>query len=178
MEKKKHYNKVKESQSQTETNKVQKEGHSMRMSDLLAEYIQELLNEADGIAEIQRNDLANQFGCVPSQINYVITSRFTPEQGYSVESRRGGDGYIRITRRQLSKSDFVMHIINSIGDSLDAGTARAMIDNLYQNRLVSEEEANIIRAAVSDRALAVLPKEWRNEVRASIFKTSLLVTKK
>ncbi|WP_099204485.1 CtsR family transcriptional regulator [Scatolibacter rhodanostii] len=149
----------------------------MRMSDILAQYINELLNEADGIAEIQRNDLANQFGCVPSQINYVITSRFTPEQGYSVESRRGGGGYIRISRRRLCKSDFVMHIINSIGDRLDAGTARAMIDNLYQNQLVTAEEGGLIKAAISDRALSPLPKEWRDEVRASIFKTTLLATK-
>lgn len=149
----------------------------MRMSDLLAQYIQELLNEADGIAEIQRNELASQFGCVPSQINYVITSRFTPEQGYLVESRRGGGGYIRITRRQLSKSDFVMHIINSVGENLDSGTAQAMLRNLYQNGLITAQELKIIKAAVCDQALSVLPKEWRDIARASVFKNTLLVTK-
>jgi transcriptional regulator CtsR len=147
------------------------------MSDLLAQYIQELLNEADGIAEIQRNELASQFGCVPSQINYVITSRFTPEQGYLVESRRGGGGYIRITRRQLSKSDFVMHIINSVGENLDSGTAQAMLRNLYQNGLITAQELKIIKAAVCDQALSVLPKEWRDIARASVFKNTLLVTK-
>lgn len=149
----------------------------MRMSDLLAQYIQEMLNEADGIAEIQRNELASQFGCVPSQINYVITSRFTPEQGYLVESRRGGGGYIRITRRQLSKSDFVMHIINSVGENLDSGTAQAMLRNLYQNGLITAQELKIIKAAVCDQALSVLPKEWRDIARASVFKNTLLVTK-
>lgn len=149
----------------------------MRMSDLLAQYIQELLNEADGIAEIQRNELASQFGCVPSQINYVITSRFTPEQGYLVESRRGGGGYIRITRRQLSKSDFVMHIINSVGENLDSGTAQAMLRNLHQNGLITAQELKIIKAAVCDQALSVLPKEWRDIARASVFKNTLLVTK-
>ena len=65
----------------------------MRMSDLVAQYILEMLEEQDGSAEIKRNELAGNLGCVPSQINYVITSRFTPEQGYIVESRRGGGGY-------------------------------------------------------------------------------------
>ncbi len=148
----------------------------MRMSDILAQYIKDLLDDTDGTAEIQRNELANQFGCVPSQINYVITSRFTPEQGYIVESRRGGGGFIRITRRQLSKSDFVMHIINSIGDSLDIGTVRVMISNLFESGLISAQEARVIQAAVSEQALALLPKEWRKEVRASVFKNALLVT--
>ena len=70
----------------------------MKISDSVANYILELLETDHGSAEIQRNELANILGCVPSQINYVITSRFTPEQGYIVESRRGGGGYIRITR--------------------------------------------------------------------------------
>ncbi len=96
----------------------------MRISDSVANYILELLNQAGGIAEIQRNELASFLGCVPSQINYVLTSRFTPEQGYIVESRRGGGGYIRITRLKLSKADMIMHIINGVGDSLDGASAR------------------------------------------------------
>ena len=83
----------------------------MRISDVVAKYIMELLEESDGYAEIQRNELANFLGCVPSQINYVITSRFTPEQGYVVESRRGGGGYIKITRKKISRSSAIMHII-------------------------------------------------------------------
>ncbi|MGN0508698.1 MAG: CtsR family transcriptional regulator, partial [Ruminococcus sp.] len=75
----------------------------MRMSDLVAEYIMQMLDEQNGSAEIQRNELAGNLGCVPSQINYVITSRFTPEQGYIVESRRGGGGYIRISRVKMDR---------------------------------------------------------------------------
>ena len=74
------------------------------MSDIVAQYILHVLEESDGNAEIQRNELAGELGCVPSQINYVITSRFTPEQGYLVESRRGGGGYIRITRVKMDHS--------------------------------------------------------------------------
>ena len=137
----------------------------------------QLLNEADGTAEIQRNELANVLGCVPSQINYVITSRFTPEQGYHVESRRGGGGYIRITRRQLSKSDVVMHIINAVGDSLDGGTARAMTENMLQNGVIDSEAASLLQAAASDKSLSLIPREFRDAVRASIYKNMLLVVK-
>ena len=86
----------------------------MRISDSVANYIMEMLNEADGIAEIQRNELAAMLGCVPSQINYVISTRFSPERGYAVESRRGGGGYIRITRVRRTPQELVMHIINSV----------------------------------------------------------------
>ena len=149
----------------------------MRISDRVAKYIMQLLNEADGTAEIQRNELANVLGCVPSQINYVITSRFTPEQGYHVESRRGGGGYIRITRRQLSKSDVVMHIINAVGDSLDGGTARAMTENMLQNGVIDSEAASLLQAAASDKSLSLIPREFRDAVRASIYKNMLLVVK-
>lgn len=149
----------------------------MRISDSVAKYIMQLLNEADGTAEIQRNELANVLGCVPSQINYVITSRFTPEQGYHVESRRGGGGYIRITRRQLSKSDVVMHIINAVGDSLDGETARAMTENMLQNGVIDSDAASLLQAAASDKSLSLIPREFRDAVRASIYKNMLLVVK-
>jgi len=149
----------------------------MGMTDSVAEYILRLLSEENGIAEIQRNELASSMGCVPSQINYVITSRFTPEHGYIVESRRGGGGYIRITRRQLSKTDKVMHIINCIGDKLDIGTSRAMIENILQSEIINLSEAKLISAALSSQALSSASREIRDDLRASIFKTMLLVTK-
>lgn len=149
----------------------------MRISDEVAAYILNLLEKTNGIAEIQRNELANSIGCVPSQINYVITSRFTPEQGYIVESRRGGGGYIRITRRQLTSSDMVMHIVNSIGNSLDNGTARAILINIVHNNFISENEAKLISAAISEKTLHNIPREIRDVVRADIFKNMLLVTR-
>lgn len=149
----------------------------MRISDSVANYILQLLNEADGTAEIQRNELANSLGCVPSQISYVITSRFTPEQGYLVESRRGGGGYIRITRMRLSKADMIMHVINAVGDELDAGTARVMTENMVQNGVLDSLSAELIQAAVSEQTLAAIPRALRNIVRASIYKNMLLVTR-
>ena len=84
--------------------------------------------------EIKRNELANTIGCVPSQINYVLTSRFTPEQGYLVESQRGGGGYIRITRKSYNKESYIMHIMHNIGDTLDTATAKSIIHSLSQNK--------------------------------------------
>ncbi len=82
----------------------------MRMSDLIEEFIKELFDEDNQLVEIQRNELAEQFNCVPSQINYVISTRFKPSQGYYVESRRGGGGHITIKKVNNTKSDYFMHI--------------------------------------------------------------------
>lgn len=146
----------------------------MRMSDLVAQYITEMLDRQDGSAEIQRNELAGTLGCVPSQINYVITSRFTPEQGYIVESRRGGGGYIRISRVKMDGGTALMHIVNSVGDSLDKATAEVMINNMLHRQLLSLEAAKIIAAALSDRSLRRVEQEKRDSVRADLLKNMLI----
>ncbi len=101
---------------------------------------------SDVIAQL--NDLAGKVGCVPSQINYVITSRFTPEQGYITESRRGGGGYIRIVKKQLHKNEYLMHFFQAIGEELDESAAAAFIKNLAGHLFITRREENIIRAAV------------------------------
>ncbi len=146
----------------------------MRMSDLVAQYIMEMLEETGGNAEIQRNELAGNLGCVPSQINYVITSRFTPEQGYIVESRRGGGGYIRITRVKTDKGTALMHIINSIGASLDKSSGEIMIKNMYSQSIIDERIAKLLISAMSERVFADIPQEQRNMLRARIMKNMLL----
>ncbi|MGN0454070.1 MAG: CtsR family transcriptional regulator [Ruminococcus sp.] len=146
----------------------------MRMSDLVAQYIMEMLDESGGNAEIQRNELAGNLGCVPSQINYVITSRFTPEQGYIVESRRGGGGYIRITRVKADKSTALMHIINSIGNSLDKASAEIMVKNMYSQSIIDKQVAKLLLSAMNERVYADIPQEQRNTLRANIMKNMLL----
>lgn len=146
----------------------------MRMSDIVARHILEMLDECDGNAEIQRNELASVLGCVPSQINYVITSRFTPEQGYIVESRRGGGGYIRITRINTSKSTAIMHIVNSIGKRLDKVSAEIMINNMLQRSIINEDIARLMASAISERSYLDVPQQYRDFLRASIFKNMLL----
>ena len=88
----------------------------MNLSNAIAQMITEMLSEQSEI-EIQRNVLAQDLGCVPSQINYVLSSRFTPERGYIVESRRGGKGCIRITRVSCDKNTLIMKVIGSIGQT-------------------------------------------------------------
>ena len=122
----------------------------MFISDSIAKLIEEMLENSDGILELRRNDLADQLGCVPSQINYVITSRFTPEKGYLTESRRGGGEYIRIEKVKLSGNDYLMHFFFSIGPALEKKAALAMVRNLYDNNEVTEREMNICRGVLSE----------------------------
>ena len=146
----------------------------MRMSDLVARYILDALEQQNGEAEIRRNELASALGCVPSQINYVITSRFTPEQGYIVESRRGGGGFIRITRIKTTRSGIIMHIVNSIGPSLDKATAEVMIENLLDREILDAGTARLIAAATGERSYLSVPPQYRDSLRAAIFKNMLL----
>ena len=150
----------------------------MGMSDLIAEFIGEVLQESDGSAELQRAELANRFGVVPSQISYVISTRFSPERGYVVESRRGGGGYIRIRRAQIDPNQLVMHTVNAIGDELDAPTARAFLQNLLDTEAISAECAHTMAAALGEGALRPVPRMIRGAVRASILKHMLLSTTK
>lgn len=146
----------------------------MRISDLVAQYIIDMLEENNGGAEIKRNELAETIGCVPSQISYVITSRFTPEQGYIVESRRGGGGYIKITRVHMDTRSAVLHLINTIGNSIDAGAANALIKELLGRNMITMQTAKLLSAAVNERAYQAVPPELRDTVRAAILKKMLL----
>jgi len=148
----------------------------MGISDIIAGFIDEMLSETDGIAELQRAELANRFNCVPSQINYVISTRFSPEHGYIVESRRGGGGYIRIKRVAMESELLIMHTINAIGDKVDANTAAALIANLRQSQAISGEEAILIMSAIGTSALRPANPLQRDTLRASILKQMLMHT--
>ena len=149
----------------------------MRMSDVIATRILELIEASEeSVAEIQRNELASLFGCAPSQINYVLSSRFTPEHGFIIESRRGGGGYVRISRIKLNRSSAIMHIINSIGNSLNPMDVRVIIENCYRTELISKETAKLITAAVSNTSMSCVPQEYREYLRAAVVKQMLLTT--
>ena len=144
----------------------------MRISDVIEDFIKDML-EDDDLAIIQRNDLAEHFNCVPSQINYVISTRFTPMQGYYVESSRGGGGCIKIRKVNITHSDYIMHIINSIGNSITAKELEIFVKNFLDYNIINEKEAKLIKAATSDNVLT-LPKETKDEIRARIFKNMLI----
>ncbi len=161
-------------QGQRKSESDGKEVTEMKMSDLVAQYIIRMLDESHGNCEIRRNELANALGCVPSQINYVITSRFTPEQGYIVESRRGGGGYIRIIRVETDKRVAMMHIVNSIGDGISSAATAAILGNLVERNMISEYDYAMITSALSDKAYACIPQETRDTLRAAILKNMLI----
>lgn len=146
----------------------------MKISDLIAGFICDMLMDGGGIAEIQRKELANRFSCVPSQINYVIETRFSPENGYLVESRRGGGGYIRIMRVIQDKQSMLLEAANSFGDSLSLNSAASIGSYLVKCGALSQKQAKILLGAVSDRALSRLSEQQRDQIRAGIFKYGLL----
>ena len=144
----------------------------MRMSDMIEDFIKDLFEE-DDLVEIQRNDLAQKFNCVPSQINYVIATRFKPSQGYYVESKRGGGGSIKIKKVNITKSNYFMHIINSIGESLTAQEVDIFISNFLSYNMVNTIEAKLLKVATSDNVLKI-EQPTRDELRARIFKNMLV----
>ena len=147
----------------------------LKISDSIENFICEMLN-ADNSVELKRNELAAYFNCVPSQINYVIHTRFTTERGYIVESRRGGGGHIRITKIKLDNNSMISHVLNSIGDNVDIMTVEAILNTLFVNNIISGNEAKLIMAACSNNALSSIGDgALKNKVRADIFKNLLLL---
>jgi len=145
------------------------------ISDLIEQHLKLMLqNSVNGAVEIQRNELADKFSCVPSQINYVISTRFTLEKGYMVESKRGGGGYIRIQRVDLpTLKSIQFHIEETIGDCVDQNSSEGLIYQLEEAELVTGREANMLRSAISREVLAVkLP--LRDELRARLLKSMLI----
>ena len=146
------------------------------MSNIIERFIKEMLEEAeDGIIEIGRNDLADQFGCAPSQINYVLTTRFTPYKGYYIESRRGGGGYIKIMKVEIDENEYLEELIlNTIGDSITKNKAFHIIEGLVEEEIITTREGHLMKASIEDTALKVVT-DSRNYLRADILKNMLLI---
>ena len=145
----------------------------MRISDMIEEFIKDMFSEDDDFIEIQRNDLAQHFNCVPSQINYVISTRFNPSQGYYVESKRGGGGHIKIKKINITKRNYLMHAISSVGNKITSQEVDIFISNFLSEGIVSKTEAKLLKVATSDNVLTISP-EIRDNVRANIFKNMLI----
>ena len=150
----------------------------MIISDRIAKIIEEMLDSSGGIAEVRRNDLASRIGCVPSQINYVITSRFTPERGYIIESRRGGGGFIKIVRVRMTANEYLMHFFHAIGNEIDANESRAYARNLLDQGIISEREHDLIVSALADGSLDRVETEKKGAVRADIMRHILMTLMK
>lgn len=145
-----------------------------RLSDIIESFIKDLLEE-EGMAEIRRNELANRFNCVPSQINYVLDTRFTHERGYFVESRRGGGGYIKIKRVNTQHGvNYLMHIITSMGTNISQQAGERFVNNFIDYNEFTEREGLILKAAISDKVLGNIPLPHRDVIRAAILKNALI----
>ncbi|MDI6604446.1 MAG: CtsR family transcriptional regulator [Thermoanaerobacteraceae bacterium] len=143
-----------------------------KLSDLIEDFLKKLINEADEeYIEIQRNALANIFKCAPSQINYVLETRFDIDNGYVIESRRGSGGYIKIIKKPISK-EWVSDIIESIGDSITESKSRMYIDTLYNRNLITDREAKLMKVVLNDKILSV-PQYKKPILRAMLFKVML-----
>ena len=130
----------------------------MKMSDVIADFIGEMLSNGGGVAELQRKSLADRFSCVPSQINYVIETRFTPENGYLVESQRGGGGFIRIIRLLDDRQRTLLEAARGIGGRLSQNDAARLTRALVSADLLTQREGQLLLSACSDGALAEVEK--------------------
>ncbi|ACV59747.1 CtsR family transcriptional regulator [Alicyclobacillus acidocaldarius] len=143
------------------------------ISDIIEAYLKRLMEESGlDVIEIQRNELAEQFHCVPSQINYVISTRFTTDHGYIVESKRGGGGYIRIRRVKLDKDHLLWDVLRSLGDEVSQSASEALIERLHRDGWLTDREAALISAMLRREVLALgLP--YRDRLRAKLLASAL-----
>jgi transcriptional regulator CtsR len=142
------------------------------ISDIIEQHLKRIIHESpSGSVEIQRSELADLFQCVPSQINYVINTRFTVEKGYIVESKRGGGGYIRIRKVQILNKSKLQELLTEelIGESIAQGVGYAIIDRLLEEGLINSREANLMKIATSRNVLTV-DAELRDRIRATMLK--------
>ena len=144
------------------------------LADRIEEYLKRILEQTtDGYIMLQRSELAGEFACVPSQINYVLDTRFTVERGYLVESRRGGGGYLRIIRLGLGVEGQYQQVMRQlIGEQLSRDRANGLVDRLLDEEIVTIREAAMIKCVLSGNDLGGDFKDW-NTLRARLMKTIL-----
>lgn len=148
------------------------------ISDIIESYLKKVLELSESeIVEIKRSEVADKFQCVPSQINYVINTRFTIERGYLVESKRGGGGYIRITKVKVhDQAHLIDQLTMLIGKRVAQATAQDIIIRLVEEGLVSQREAKLM-ICVMDRSVLYIDLPERDELRARMLKAMLLAIK-
>jgi len=142
------------------------------MTDIIEDYLKKVLNQKEQV-EIRRSEIAELFDCVPSQINYVINTRFTIPKGYLVESKRGGGGYIRIIKvRVLDELDMLNTMIEVIGDNIFERDAKSVVQKLYDDEIISKREAKLMIVAM-DKSLYTGDRVTDNRVRANLLRSML-----
>jgi len=148
------------------------------ITDIIERYLKQVLQSKNqNMIEIKRSEIADQFQCVPSQINYVINTRFTEEKGYIIESKRGGGGYIRIIRiEHQEQSDLLDAIIKLIQPTVTQQASVDIVERLLEKEVITEREAKLM-VSVIDRNIISVPLPIRDEVRSRMM-TAMLTTLK
>lgn len=132
-----------------------------------------LEDSVDGMLEIGRNDLATRFDCAPSQINYVLSTRFTPYNGYLIESKRGGNGFIKIITI-VEEDDYISYLIKNLNEQMTEASADILFMDLYKKKYFTRDEFLMAKYATSDKALSRIEAKSRNYLRSDIIKNILL----
>ena len=141
------------------------------ISDSIESFIKQMMDDIDGVYELKRNELAEQFGCAPSQINYVLQTRFTPERGYVIESRRGGGGCIRVYRIDMDKREVAHKLLEgySNGGAMSEKNAGQMLSDLASLGIIDIAQARLMFAAVRNEAINAAGQN-RDALRVNILK--------
>lgn len=146
-----------------------------KLTSDIEKFLKELIEEAnEGFVEIGRNDLASYFKCSPSQINYVLTTRFTPYRGYYTESRRGGGGFIKISAISHEKDEYLLHVLNNLDDEISLFQAENLIEDLYERDIIDENTKNLMVYALNENSLQQVFSQKKNAVRMDILKNMLI----
>lgn len=142
----------------------------MSISDIIEQYLKKIVQDnEENTVEIRRSEIAHQFQCVPSQINYVINTRFTMEKGYMIESKRGGGGYIRISRVQHQDHyELIDHLTNIIKPQIAQQPAQNIIERLYNKEVITNREKKLMLSAINRDVLAIALPE-RDQLRSRIL---------
>ena len=148
------------------------------LSDTIEQFIKALMEDENREIELRRNELADHFQCAPSQINYVLATRFTPDHGYVIESRRGGGGYIRIVRlAATSREELLQTLYQRIGTSISTSDAAKIIEHLRSENIVTLEEAQLMLAALSPQAVP-LPLNMKDALCEGTLRSMILALAK
>ncbi|WP_188208040.1 CtsR family transcriptional regulator [Alkalibacillus aidingensis] len=148
------------------------------ISDVIEAYLKKIIQSSNSdVVELKRSEIADRFECVPSQINYVIKTRFTLEKGYLVESKRGGGGYIRIIRlKPKSKQELIDEMGVVSNQPLSQQSSFDLVERLKEENLITEREARLMRR-IMHRDILMVPLPERDQIRSKIFKELLTTIK-
>lgn len=149
-----------------------------RLSDVIEDFIKSLIKQSEGELEFQRNELAEYFECAPSQINYVLATRFSLDRGYHIESRRGGGGFVRVIQLDIDEDDYLLYLVNQrIGTTISQQASKDIVTNIMERGIINEREAAIIEAGLMDKVIGI-PTNLRGVIRANILKAMLVAVLK